>query len=82
MPLFDLQCERCSAEFEELVLGDRPPVCPECGSAQVRRLFSPISPPRRIGLSPAAKRESDSRRSEREAARKERRSARPKSKDG
>ena len=72
MPLLDLQCERCSALFEELVMGDELPSCPECGARAVRRLYSRISPSRRIGLSPAAKRESDSRRSEREAVRKER----------
>jgi hypothetical protein len=57
--------------FEELVMGDRLPACPECGAEEVRRLYSRISPSRRIGLSPAAKRESDSRRAEREAVRKE-----------
>jgi putative FmdB family regulatory protein len=76
MPLLDLQCERCSAVFEELVVGDRLPSCPECGAGEVRRLYSPISPPAKIGLRGAAARTSDQRRAERETARKERRAER------
>jgi putative FmdB family regulatory protein len=72
MPLLDLECEKCAATFEELVSGEPLPACPECGAGEVRRLYSPISPPRRVGLSRAAKKDSDLRRSEREAARKER----------
>lgn len=71
MPLLELQCEKCSATFEELVSGERLPACPECGAGEVRRLFSPISPPRKVGLSRAARKDSDLRRSEREAARRE-----------
>jgi putative FmdB family regulatory protein len=72
MPLLDFECEQCSARFEELVLGERAAVCPECGAAEVRRLYSPIGAAPRVGMSRAAMRDSDSRRSEREAARKER----------
>jgi putative FmdB family regulatory protein len=72
MPLLEFECGECSATFEELVSGEGSPVCPECGAGDVRRLYSPISPPRRIGLSRAARKDSDLRRSEREAARKER----------
>jgi putative FmdB family regulatory protein len=71
MPLLDFECRSCSARFEELVRDERWPVCPECGSSELERLYSPVSPGRRIGLSAAQKRESDSRRSEREAVRKE-----------
>jgi putative FmdB family regulatory protein len=78
MPLLDFECEKCSARFEELVLGDRVPVCPECGAGEVRRLYSPIGRAPKVGMSRAAMRESDSRRSEREAARKEKFSERRK----
>jgi putative FmdB family regulatory protein len=78
MPLLDFECERCSARFEELVLGERTPVCPECGAEEVRRLYSPIGRAAKLQMSRAAMRESDSRRSEREAARKERFSERRK----
>jgi putative FmdB family regulatory protein len=71
MPLLDLQCQKCSAVFEELVMGDRLPSCPECGAGEVRRLYSQISPPGRIGLRGAAAKRSDSRRAEREVARRQ-----------
>jgi putative FmdB family regulatory protein len=71
MPLLDFECERCSARFEELVLGGKVPVCPDCGASEVRRLYSPIGAAPKVSMSRAAMRDSDSRRSEREAARKE-----------
>jgi putative FmdB family regulatory protein len=71
VPLLEFECGECSVVFEELVSGERLPACPECGAMEARRLYSPISPPRRIGLSRAARKDSDLRRSEREAARKE-----------
>jgi putative FmdB family regulatory protein len=76
MPLFDLKCERCGTSFEELVASEQLPVCPECGAGEVRRLYSPISPPARIGLRGVAAKRSDARRAERESARKERRAER------
>lgn len=78
MPLFDLKCEECSAGFEELVLGDEMPACPECGSRKVRRLYSQISPPARIGLRGLAAKRSDATRREREVARQERKANRSK----
>jgi putative FmdB family regulatory protein len=78
MPLLDFECEKCSARFEELVLGGKPPVCPECGASEVRRLYSPIGAAPKVSMSRAAMRDSDSRRSEREAARKEKFSERRK----
>ena len=76
MALLDFECESCGARFEELVLGDRVPVCPECGAGEVRRLYSPIGAAPKVSMSRAAMRDSDSRRSEREAARKEKLSER------
>ena len=69
--MLDFECESCGVRFEELVLGDRAPVCPECGAEEVRRLYSPIGRAPKVSMSRAAIRDSDSRRSEREAARKE-----------
>ncbi len=71
MALLDFECESCGARFEELVLGDRAVVCPECGAGEVRRLYSPIGAAPKVSMSRSAMRDSDSRRSEREAARKE-----------
>jgi putative FmdB family regulatory protein len=71
MALLDFECEKCSARFEELVLGGGVVVCPECGAVEVRRLYSPIGAAPKVSMSRAAMRDSDSRRSEREASRKE-----------
>jgi putative FmdB family regulatory protein len=78
MPLLDFECEKCSARFEELVLGDRVPVCPECGAREVRRLYSPIGRAPKVSMSRGAMRDSDSRRAEREVVRKEKFSERRK----
>jgi len=78
MPLLDFECEKCSARFEELVLGDRMPVCPECGAGEVRRLWSQIGRAPKVSMSRAARKDSDLRRSEREVARKEKFSERRK----
>ena len=73
MPIYEFQCEKCGARFEELVAaGTEAAACGKCGSEGARRTVpSAISPPGRLPRG-AAKRESESRRSEREAARSER----------
>ncbi|NJB67775.1 putative FmdB family regulatory protein [Desulfobaculum xiamenense] len=41
MPLFEYECEKCGAQFEELVALEAPaPVCPECSSSATRKLIS------------------------------------------
>ncbi len=42
MPMFEFQCAACGCEFEELILGasERSALCPQCGSADTRRLIS------------------------------------------
>jgi putative FmdB family regulatory protein len=73
MPLYEFRCSACGAGFEEIVLAGGTARCPECGSEETERVFSPIAPPRvPVGLTGKAARESDARRSEREAQRKER----------
>lgn len=72
MPIYEFECERCGARFEELVAaGAAPPACPQCGSAAARRLLSNVSPPGRQPRG-AAVRSDESRRREREAARQDR----------
>lgn len=71
MPLLEFECEACGLRFEELVATGGSTACPGCGSDEVRRLYSPVSTPRRLGMSGAAARDSNLRRSEREAARRE-----------
>ena len=44
MPIFEYICEKCKAEFEELVQSSDAKVqCPECGSVRVEKLFSPFA---------------------------------------
>lgn len=45
MPVYEYECERCGEHFERLFMSpdDRPSEieCPECGSTEVHRVFSP-----------------------------------------
>jgi putative FmdB family regulatory protein len=44
MPIFEYQCGSCGKEFELLVKRyDEGVKCPECGSAEVEKLFSPFA---------------------------------------
>lgn len=76
MPIYDFRCDTCGFEFEELVRGDGPPPCPECGAPGPRRLLSQVAPPARIGLRGAAAKRSDATRSAREERKREERAAR------
>ncbi|HEX8688920.1 MAG TPA: zinc ribbon domain-containing protein [Solirubrobacterales bacterium] len=69
MPIYEFQCEGCGGRFEELVPAAGAEVaCPACGAGDVRRLFSPVSPPGRQPRG-ARVRSDEARRREREAAR-------------
>jgi putative FmdB family regulatory protein len=69
MPIYEFECEGCGGRFEELVTAQAEgTVCPECGSARLRRLLSSVSPPGRQPRG-ARVRSEESRRREREAAR-------------
>ena len=73
MPLYEFACDACGARFEELVPPGCTAPCPACGNERVRRVFSPIAEGGTgVGLTGAAARDSNARRSEREAAKKER----------
>ena len=72
MPVYEFECAGCGGRFEELTSsGTRSLPCPACGSAQTRRLISPVSPPGRQPRG-AKVRSGESQRREREAARGER----------
>ncbi len=72
MPIYEFDCRKCGARFEELTRVGASAACPNCGSDDVERRFSPISEPRvPVGLHGKAARESDARRKEREARRQE-----------
>jgi putative FmdB family regulatory protein len=73
VPLYEFACDTCGARFEELTAPGGTAPCPACGNERVRRVFSAIADRGTdVGLTGAAARDSDKRRSEREAAKKER----------
>jgi len=73
VPLYEFACDACGARFEELVPPGCTAPCPACGNEGVTRVFSAIAERGLgVGLTGAAARDSDARRSEREAAKKER----------
>ena len=73
MPLYEFDCGACGAHFEEVVPAGCTAPCPACGGERVNRVLSQIAARGvAVGLSGAAARDSDARRTEREAAKKER----------
>jgi len=73
VPLYEFACDACGARFEELTPPGAKAPCPACGNERVTRVFSAIAESGTgVGLTGAAARESDKRRSDREAAKKER----------
>ena len=71
MPLYDFACEDCAAQFEAFARPGEAPACETCGSERTRRLFTPISPPAKIGMRGAAARQSNAVRADREHRKKE-----------
>ena len=72
MPIYEFECSKCGARFEELVAAGRSAPCAGCGSAEVRRLYSQIGEPRvPVGLFGKAAADSDARRRAREEKRQE-----------
>jgi len=70
VPIYELECGKCGARFEEIVPVGATAPCPQCKSSEVQRRFSPISEGRvPVGLFGKAAKESDARRREREARR-------------
>jgi putative FmdB family regulatory protein len=49
MPLYEYQCEKCSAQVELLVQGSQQPKCPQCGSDKLSKLLSVVAAPTRDG---------------------------------
>jgi putative FmdB family regulatory protein len=62
MPLYDFRCRRCSHEFETLVRGQEPAVCPACHSDDVERLLAAFA------VRSAERTEAAARRARRRAA--------------
>jgi putative FmdB family regulatory protein len=83
VPLYEFECEGCGALFEELVAAGVLPPCPACGGERVARRWSSVAPARLpFGLTGAAAKDSEARRTEREAGRLEAFSAERKRRKG
>ena len=72
MPIYEFECTKCGARFEELVRAGAKAPCPQCKSLEVERRYSQIGEPRvPVGLTGKAAAESNSRRAAREERRRE-----------
>lgn len=40
MPIYEFNCPKCKANFEELVFGQAIPPCPKCGNEKTKKLLS------------------------------------------
>ena len=72
VPIYEFECSKCGARFEELVPAGQTAPCPQCKSSEVQRRYSQIGEPRvPVGLTGKAAAESNAQRTEREARRQE-----------
>src|SRR5687768_17707031 len=72
VPIYEFECSKCRARFEELVRAGGTAPCPQCKSSEVQRRYSQIGEPRvPVGLTGKAAAESNARRTEREAQRRD-----------
>jgi putative FmdB family regulatory protein len=72
VPIYEFECTKCGARFEELVRAGATIPCPQCKSSEVTRRYSQISEPRvPVGLHGKAAAESNSKRRAREEKRQE-----------
>ena len=72
MPIYEFECRKCGARFEELVRAGEKAPCPQCKSSDVQRRYSQIGEPRvPVGLFGKAAADSNSTRKAREERRRE-----------
>jgi putative FmdB family regulatory protein len=72
VPIYEFECSKCGAAFEELVRAGEAAPCPACGSEEVERRWSRIGEGRvPVGLFGKAAAESNARRRNREDRRQE-----------
>ena len=65
MPLYEFECGRCGARFEDLVgAGTETVDCRECGAEVARRVYSPPAPEPRISKTGGALRRQEARNAE------------------
>jgi putative FmdB family regulatory protein len=73
VPIYEFECAKCGARFEELVRAGETAPCPHCKSAEVKRRYSAIGEGRvPVGLTGKAAAESNARRRDREERRQAR----------
>jgi putative FmdB family regulatory protein len=71
VPIYEFECSKCGARFEELVRAGNTAPCPQCKSSEVSKRLSQIGEPRvPVGLHGAAAARSNARRREREEKRR------------
>jgi len=72
MPIYEFQCLKCGASFEELVRAGAKAPCPQCTSSEVERRWSKIGEGRvPVGLTGKAAADSNAKRKNREERRQE-----------
>ena len=72
VPIYEFECQKCGARFEELVRAGETAPCPQCKSSEVERRYSQIGEPRiPVGLHGQAAARSNSKRKAREEKRQE-----------
>jgi putative FmdB family regulatory protein len=72
VPIYEFECRKCGARFEELVRAGAKAPCPQCRSPEVERRYSQIGEPRvPVGLFGKAAAESNSKRKAREERRQQ-----------
>jgi putative FmdB family regulatory protein len=72
VPIYEFECVKCGARFEELVRAGAKAPCPQCKSLDVERRYSQIGEGRvPVGLTGTAAAESNARRKDREERRRE-----------
>lgn len=83
MPLYEFECGRCGARFEELVgAGTEAVACRACGAAETRRLYSPPGAPPKLVKTGGALRRQEQRNAElRAQTKREFRAARERARD-
>ena len=65
VPLYEFECGRCGARFEELVdAGTETVACRECGAERTRRVYSAPAPEPRIVKTGGALRRQEARNAE------------------
>jgi len=72
VPIYEFECGKCGARFEELVPAGAKASCPQCKSSEVERRYSPIGEARvPVGLTGKAAARSNAERKNREERRQE-----------